>query len=705
MPPTVLQRVACARHGSSFLRPSNLRLARRSLAAGLRLARSGERRRPVRVAADGRRSGAPRPPRRRETSPRRSAPSAGARTGHAGVRGDGDRPQALERRLPRPHRRRVRRLPRARRSDRRRTAADRRADRPGTGRGRDAPGVAVGAADGARSPVAPGAQPVDAGGALSRGFAGPGAARPAGGSAHSGGRTPPDRRTWSRPGAGAGGPARRVARSAGGWSAGGGGNARAADVGSSRRGARRAPGARASFHGSRSGSARAEAPASPRGGGPWRGGGELLFEDARGGADPVDAELLAVQVADAASNLRVVVLNACESARGAQSAAIDRGPDGGRELSRRSLPGDAVGQCGRGVGRSRGTGRGRHATRDQRPGRDRALPGPLPKPRPRKLDRPGRRGRAPGDLSDDSRLVGMGDPGAVPEERGRAGVRAAGGVPPAGRGAPGAPSRSRRWPRWRRWLAIVGAAAILAVGGILVQRVGDRPNEKEATPAAAAPASEPAGEEPGRGADAVPPDGSEAAGGREAGPAGHGADHDAGPISPLRTLSSGEHFTADDGDVVIAVDFFRVQGEELGRVTVAGPDGPVDRHPLAGPGTSPSTRRAARCQIQVTAVDFAEHTVTLRVVFPLIASRHAADRAHPFRDLPGDPRRPGSGRPPHGIPPDETLCAPGRRPRRQYSPSPPSRWRRRSAPRCRRDRMPRSRRRRSSTRSATSTGR
>lgn len=48
---------------------------------------------------------------------------------------------------------------------------------------------------------------------------------------------------------------------------------------------------------------------------PERGLGELLFEDEAGEPDPVDAALLAGQMRDLAGRIRVVVLNACQSAR------------------------------------------------------------------------------------------------------------------------------------------------------------------------------------------------------------------------------------------------------------------------------------------------------------------------------------------------------------------------------------------------------
>jgi len=48
---------------------------------------------------------------------------------------------------------------------------------------------------------------------------------------------------------------------------------------------------------------------------PERGVGELLFEDDGGEPDPVAAELLAEQVEDFADHVRIVVLNACQSAR------------------------------------------------------------------------------------------------------------------------------------------------------------------------------------------------------------------------------------------------------------------------------------------------------------------------------------------------------------------------------------------------------
>jgi len=46
-----------------------------------------------------------------------------------------------------------------------------------------------------------------------------------------------------------------------------------------------------------------------------RGVGELLFEDSAGEPDPVAADLLAGQVADFAGRIRIVVVNACQSAR------------------------------------------------------------------------------------------------------------------------------------------------------------------------------------------------------------------------------------------------------------------------------------------------------------------------------------------------------------------------------------------------------
>lgn len=373
-----------------------------------------------------------------------------------------------------------------------------------------------------------------------------------------------------------------------------------------------------------------------------RGVGELLFEGADGEADPVDAGLLAEQLADFTSTLRLVVLNACESARGARGPRGDEGafraaPDRFMESA-----GVAAALVETGVPA---------VVAMQHPIDDRAalvlsraLYTSIARGKPidvavteaRLAICRHRRGSAewltPALFlrSDDGRIF------APPERSGLAAERRA----------------RRRWRAARRVGLAVGLAGVLVASGAVIEQRLDRPGHLEHLEQAATespgtveartddlvdnPADKPAGSSDRTIQPLVTVDD----GARESGQEPRHAERSPPPeppsvSSPLRTIAAGGHLDLDgdltgelDGDlsedwaggavgpVTVSVDFLRVAGEEVARLTVATADGTLETKAAVGP-TVFEVRAARRTlRVQVTNVDFSERTVTLRVLSP-----------------------------------------------------------------------------------------
>jgi len=356
-------------------------------------------------------------------------------------------------------------------------------------------------------------------------------------------------------------------------------------------------------------------------------GGELLFEDASGGLDPVDAEVLAGQLEDFAATLRVIVLNACESARGGRD---ERGEGGDGPEDRSALAGSvAAALVDVGVPAVVAM---RYPIRDEA-----AL----------ELSRTLYRSLARGESIDQA--VTEGRLAICRTFRGSAEwltpalfLRSKDGhlfALPDGLGAMDEPPRlpppgasTGRPARWTRWAAAAGLAAILAGGSVWVQRrVGD-PDESPARAASS---------EDGRGA-AVDPVGSGVTRGEPmtGGQAGADESETVGPPgeetiqrlvtpppttpepgsevassdTPFVTLKPGETVAVGDGSLSVAVDFLAVGGEEFARITVAADDGGVGRKAVVAPGEKTIALDGRTVRVQVSELDFVRRRVTLRLL-------------------------------------------------------------------------------------------
>lgn len=342
--------------------------------------------------------------------------------------------------------------------------------------------------------------------------------------------------------------------------------------------------------------------------------GELLFEDARGDTDAVAAPHLARQLVDAAPRLRLVFLNACETARGTRSATgaetacglaaalVQTGvpavvamqlpvSDGAARAFSRSL----YRSLARGWPVDAAVAEGRRAIdRDLRDSPEWATPALFL--------------RAPdGVLFETPELVEIPAETPVPEPSERWQDGAASGPVPAG--------RARR-PRSLRRAWLGGALAVLVVlaaalaGGLLDRPFGWEPHREDS---GATPPVEPAAMAAGAERPAAEPGSADVREGSGAtGSPAEPAEEDRSSAPALRTVADGETVALTGLDLAVRVDFMALDGEGFARLTLIPGDGRLVRRGVVGPETIEETVGGRTVTFQVVGIDWDARTVDLR---------------------------------------------------------------------------------------------